>query len=240
MSDWGRRSGSSGRRWWWIAGTSVVVIVAGVVVGLSALNGHDSSDPADPASGVAAQDISYPTGRSEDGVPTGYSQTETGARTAAVNAVIGGLWLRGSTNGTTMRVVTTPAAMSEPAVRLLLDEDPPACMSFDDGEVHCAPDNPQRGLWDFSPRGIPLSAQIDDEPTINGTGATVVVTVKWTETRGAAGRPATLATEFLIWMTWIEGDWKVARVEATENPSPTSPDSAWLGSVLTFVTEPKS
>lgn len=242
MSDWKRRRTGSP-----ISGPlvkAVTVVLVAVIWTVAVFAVARSTAPQMPAAGQgpAAEVVTSLLPVDDRGVPFGYGQDQAGAEAAALNAVIGGLWLRGSTQDRGMGGMVADRGQDSPAVRLLMN---PGLRAFTGADSDKVPQQyAQRDVYDFAPdpatAGWLTAAQVRELPITvlapDFSGAAVSFT--WVEQRTDGDAVTESATAFRIDLVWEDEDWKVAEVAAQK--SDTSWDAmAWL-LVLGFVGQAQS
>lgn len=189
----------------------------------------------------------------EQGVPYEYTQDAAGARAAAVNAVIGGLWLRPGPGDLNKTMLATGSSRTSPETELLLNLGAPqSCGGMDSATASpCPPDRSSRDgarsrvAYDFAPpmkdTGVRASAGIPDGPAVDLSAdkQTAVVSLRWVEHRSRIdGNPApSLGTAFTIRLVW-QDDWKVAPDGVSASPASTDEaGTRWLWNVIGFIGE---
>lgn len=189
----------------------------------------------------------------EQGLPFGYAHTEAGARAAAINVVVAGLWLRrgfasSALNDLLARGLSAESYPLSPATRMLLNKDTQTCGSLDGEPATCGggghESNPQTAIYDFAPptskAGILAEASIETKPTVtlSEAGDRASVRLRWAERRTSvdgARRMPELVTDFTLRLAWWQGDWKLLPngVDASPAGANAAPGT-WL-TVLGFV-----
>lgn len=232
MSDW------EGHRRGWMR--PAVIVVAAVAIAAVMFGVGRWTAPAPAAAPSATQTAQLPV--TDQGVPYGYAHTVIGARTAAVNALIGGLRLREDSGSPALKVLGATGQEWSPALRLLLNTDQTVCVGLDSGSQYCGPgssDNPQRTVYDFAPTpataGVVTRAFVTDAPgaAIAADAATATVTVNWLELRLHNAAKSWRGSNFRISLVWQHGDWKLSDVTAVPVEL-TKPAMPWL-TVLGFI-----
>lgn len=241
MSDWARPRHSRLR-------TIVVIVVVAAcaaalfVAGRWSVRGPDISTSASesrPAARMLPVD--------ERGIPFGYSQTEAGARSAAVNILVAGLWLRQASGSWDLGVLEAKGlkdvGSESPATELLLNKGAVVCVGLSDNCVDHSADNPQRQIYDFSPpvstAGSVAAARVEYEPEVqlSADGLEASVVLVWSEQRqfdDGESAPG-LTSVFTLRLRWVD-DWKLLPDGVDVQPVTDRAPVPWL-SVAGFIGE---
>jgi hypothetical protein len=194
------------RRWGWIV-LAVVTLVIGLILGRYVLAGSTSANA--PTSTSTSPTTSQSAGLAAphgprsiaQGVPTGYTDDQAGAATAAVNA-------------TQLRVAlahgqATPAT----AARLWLAStaDATTRQAFSQGSDGSSGDQTNKlpaatRVTSFSPTATTVQVWVVSAGSAPALGGGDVVSAAWTT-----------ETYQLVWQA---GDWKVASVQTSQGPQP--------------------
>ncbi len=216
----------------------LAVLAAIAVVALLA-TGFFIGRATEPAAAPGATEVTSapswhgPFSLTDRGIPFGYTQDEIGARTAAINALIGGVRLRSDIPPNSMSRVRLPltpataATSTTEAADLFLNS-----LNTETGGP-IAPG--QRAKYDFAPvvtAGVAITGRVPAEPivTLGNNDQSVTVSFRWDETRTSAGAVVLQGTEFQVSMLWqirpattgngvavpAAGDWFIWDVSAVD------------------------